>query len=156
MLQIRLSVGTWVKGSITAVVGSGMTSMSEAWIGCQPRMDVPSNPLPSSNSSSWSSLGGIVKCCQMPSRSRNLRSTASTLLSFENLSTSFGVWVAITRAPPTSSSVLLAPLLDRVAAALTGPDADHVVDRQDEDLAIADAAGLGRLLDRLGQIGRAQ
>ncbi len=91
MLQMRLKVGSAVNGSMTAVVGSGTTSMSEAWIGCQPRIDEPSNPLPSSNSSSVSSLGGMVKCCQRPSRSRNFRSAASTLLSFANLSTSFAV-----------------------------------------------------------------
>ena len=42
-----------MNGSITAVVGSGMTSMSDALIGCQPRIDEPSKPLPSSKSSSF-------------------------------------------------------------------------------------------------------
>src|SRR5207245_10467325 len=91
MLQIRLMVGSAVNGSMTAVVGSGTTSMSEAWMGCQPRIDEPSKPSPSSNTSSTSSLGGTVKCCQSPSTSRNFRSTASTLLSFADLSTSLGV-----------------------------------------------------------------
>ncbi len=44
-----------MKGSITAVVGSGITSMSEAWISAQPRMDEPSKPSPSSKISSFSS-----------------------------------------------------------------------------------------------------
>src|SRR5438132_771979 len=57
MLQIRLMVGSAVNGSMTAVVGSGITSMSEAWMGCQPRIDEPSKPSPSSNTSSTSSLG---------------------------------------------------------------------------------------------------
>src|SRR5689334_7122746 len=131
MLQMRLRVGMAVNGSSTAVLGSGMTSMSDELINCQPRMSEPSNPPPSSNKSSLSSLVGIVKCCHVPSRSRNLRSTASTLLSFANFSTSLGVCVAILRAPPTSSFAL-----DRVSAALAGPDADHLVDRQDEDLPV--------------------
>ena len=33
--------------------------------------------------------------------------------------------------------------LDRAFAALFGADADRVLDRQDEDLAVADLAGLG-------------
>ena len=40
MLQISDSVGILAQnGSITAVAGSGMMSMSEALIGCQPRID---------------------------------------------------------------------------------------------------------------------
>lgn len=38
---------------------------------------------------------------------------------------------------------------DRVGAGLAGADADRFLDGRDEDLAIADAAGLGRLADRL-------
>src|SRR5215510_921755 len=91
MLQIRLRVGTAVNGSITAVTGSGMTSMSDALIGCQPRIDDPSNPLPSSNSDSLSSVMGMVKCCHVPRKSRNFRSTQADFFSFANLITSFGV-----------------------------------------------------------------
>ena len=55
MLQMSESVGSAMNGSITAVLGSGITSMSEAWIACQPRIEEPSNPSPSSNTSSDSS-----------------------------------------------------------------------------------------------------
>jgi hypothetical protein len=55
MLQISESVVRVMNGSTTAVSGSGITSMSEAWIGCQPRMDDPSKPNPSSKLSSLSS-----------------------------------------------------------------------------------------------------
>ena len=44
-----------MNGSITAVLASGMTSMSEAWIACQPRIDEPSKPSPSSKTASVSS-----------------------------------------------------------------------------------------------------
>ena len=42
--------------------------------------------------------------------------------------------------------------LDRVFAALAGADADHLVDRRDEDLAVADAAGLGGVRDGLDHL----
>src|SRR3990172_5691502 len=38
---------------------------------------------------------------------------------------------------------------NRRLAPLAGPDPDHVVDRDDEDLPVSDPAGLGRGLDRL-------
>src|SRR5438874_1307961 len=91
MLQISDSVGSAQNGSITAVAGSGITSMSLAWIGCQPRIDEPSNPRPSSNTASSISLGGTVKCCQIPKKSLNLKSTATAFCSFIILIASFGV-----------------------------------------------------------------
>src|SRR6516162_7676380 len=39
--------------------------------------------------------------------------------------------------------------LNRVGAALAGADADRLIDRRDKDLAVADPAGVGGLLDRL-------
>src|SRR5439155_4452129 len=42
--------------------------------------------------------------------------------------------------------------LDGVFATLTGADADDFVDRRDEDLAIADAPGLGRVRDGLDHL----
>src|SRR6516165_4396712 len=39
------------------------------------------------------------------------------------------------------------PRLNRVGAALAGADADRLVDRRDKDLAVADPAGVRRLLD---------
>src|ERR1700720_3833450 len=38
---------------------------------------------------------------------------------------------------------------NRIGAAFPGADADRFVDRRDKDLAVADAAGVGSLLDRL-------
>src|ERR671937_2784740 len=64
MLQMIDSVGSAMNGSMTAVSGSGITSMSEALMACQPRIDDPSNPSPSSNTPSVSSASGIEKCCQ--------------------------------------------------------------------------------------------
>ena len=42
MSQVSDSVGTLMKGSMTAEPASGMKIMSEAWIGCQPRIELPS------------------------------------------------------------------------------------------------------------------
>ena len=91
MLPMTDSVSAAQKGSITTVVGSGMTSMSEALIGCQPRIELPSKPLPSSKIFSSNSLIGMVKCCQVPRKSRNLKSTQTALFSFANLTASLGV-----------------------------------------------------------------
>src|SRR5258708_35499584 len=72
-LQISDSVGYCVNGSSFAVVGSGTSSMSEALIGCQPRIGDPSSPEPSSNESALSC--GVVAgvWCQMPGRSMHFR-----------------------------------------------------------------------------------
>ena len=43
---------------MTAVFGSGMSSMSDSWISWKPRIDEPSNPKPSSNTSAVSCMGG--------------------------------------------------------------------------------------------------
>src|SRR2546421_5048437 len=75
MVQVRLSVGTAQKGSIKALAGSGMASMSEASIDFQPRIEEPSKPNPSSKTSAVSSPKGTLKCCQVPNVSTNLTST---------------------------------------------------------------------------------
>src|SRR5690242_6517782 len=55
------------------------------------------------------------------------------------------------RAPDPSfdATSLSSPPLQRVAAGLAGADADGLLDRHHEDLAVADLAGGGGLLDRL-------
>src|SRR5262245_4062429 len=75
MVQVSESVGTAQKGSMKAVAGSGMASMSEASMDFQPRMDEPSKPRPSVKDSPLSSEVGILKCCQVPKVSTNLMST---------------------------------------------------------------------------------
>src|SRR5438309_4832343 len=75
MVQVRLKVGTAQKGSMNALIGSGIASMSDASIDFQPRMDEPSKPMPSSKASSVNSAMGQLKCCQVPKVSTNLMST---------------------------------------------------------------------------------
>ena len=91
MVQIKLSVGSALKTSIQAVAGSGITSMSLALITFQPRMLEPSKPKPSVKMSSLYSLSVVVKCCQVPSRSVNLKSISLIPLSLINEVTSAGV-----------------------------------------------------------------
>ena len=50
--QLMLSVLCCVNGSMTAVSGSGIRSMSDSWISWNPRIDEPSKPRPSSKTSS--------------------------------------------------------------------------------------------------------
>src|SRR5258706_6206181 len=78
MVQVTLSVGIAQNGSIKAVAGSGMASMSDASIDFQPRMDEPSKPNPSLNTSSVNSPMGQLKCCQVPKVSTNFTSTILT------------------------------------------------------------------------------
>ena len=76
---------------MTAVFGSGIRSMSDSWISWNPRIDEPSNPRPSSNTSSVSSCAGIEKCCINPGRSQNRTSMTSMPLSLTSFRTSPGV-----------------------------------------------------------------
>ena len=79
--QTSESVGASVAGSRTAVSACGISSMSDSEIPCQPRIEEPSKPSPSVNACSSSARIGSVMCCQVPSRSQNLRSTIATAVS---------------------------------------------------------------------------
>src|SRR5437879_1743950 len=65
--------------------------MSLSLIAWNPRIDEPSNPTPSANTASVSSLSGSEKCCQVPGRSVNRTSTICTPASFALRITSAGV-----------------------------------------------------------------
>src|ERR1044071_7474075 len=75
MVQVTLRVGCRQNGSMNAVAGSGMASMWDASIDFHPRMEEPSKPKPSSNTSSVNSPIGTLKCCQVPKVSTNFTST---------------------------------------------------------------------------------
>src|SRR5437667_9122985 len=91
MLQIIVSVVSLQNGSKNAVSGTGMTSMSDSLIACQPRMDEPSKPNPSSKVPSLRVSAGMVKCCHRPGKSMKRRSTARTSFSRMRARTSLGV-----------------------------------------------------------------
>src|SRR4051812_50173014 len=69
-----------------------MTSMSLVLIARQPRILDPSNPRPSVKISSLYSVSVVVKCCQEPGRSVNLKSTSFTSWSLIILLTSEAVF----------------------------------------------------------------
>src|SRR5688572_1780291 len=119
MSQVSDSVGTFRNGSFTAEFGSGMKIMSEAWIGCQPRIELPSLNVPTS-----SFAMGIVVCCQIPSRSMNLKSTIFAPC----FSASFRTSAGVIDVPLLLGGVGLLPEieleLERVFAALARADAD--------------------------------
>src|SRR5687767_1914039 len=91
MVQVTESVGTAQNGSMKAVAGSGMASMSEASMDFQPRIEEPSNPKPSSKTSSVSSDMGTLKCCQVPNVSTNFTSTILAPCFFASAMTPLGV-----------------------------------------------------------------
>src|ERR1035437_1938878 len=64
-----------MNGSMKALSGSGMASMSEASMDFQPRMLEPSKPKPSSKTSSVNSPKGTIKVVQVPKVSTNFTST---------------------------------------------------------------------------------
>ena len=86
--QTSESVAASVAGSRIAEVGSGISSMSDSEIPCQPRIEEPSKPRPSSNAASSSARSGSVMCCHVPSRSQNFRSTIETRVSLAHSSAS--------------------------------------------------------------------
>src|SRR5437879_2402416 len=95
MVQVSDSVGSTMKGSINALLGSGMASMSEASMLFQPRIEEPSKPRPSLKISSVSSRMGQLKCCQVPKVSTNLISIILAPLFFANSITLLGVLISV-------------------------------------------------------------
>src|SRR6266849_9707216 len=91
MLQIIVSVTSLQNGSRKEVSGTGKTSMSDSLMACQPRMDEPSKPRPSSKTPSSRASAGMVKCCHKPGKSMKRRSTARTSFSRIRARTSLGV-----------------------------------------------------------------
>src|SRR5438045_9508427 len=116
MVQGRERVGISQKGSMKAVSGSGMASMSEASMLFQPRMEEPSKPSPSEKISSVSSRMGQVKCCQVPKVSTNLMSTILAALFLANSTTLLGVLMQG------------AEILNRLLAGFFGANADSILE----------------------------
>src|SRR5262245_38608515 len=145
--------------------------MSDSLIAFQPAIDEPSNMMPSSNVPSSIVSTACARCCHLPRGSVNLRSTYLTSLSLIIFKTVFGSDIALRpvvgvgvfwscfwqckrnrpgrRSPYGGINPRPSRASDRFAAAFAGADADHFLDVGHEDLAVADAARVGRALDRL-------
>src|SRR5438552_2917447 len=170
MSQQSDSVGSSMKGSIIADSGSGRKIMSEALMGCQPRIELPSKKKPSLKDSACNFAIGIVVCCQIPSRSTNLKSTIFapffsayfTASAAVMTSPSFGfLRFGNSQAPRTpdrrpcgrrSRKLSSVVWLERVFAALASPDSNRFVDRSDENLAVTDASRTGDSQDGLHHV----
>src|SRR4051812_9446228 len=140
---------------MTAVTGSGIRVMSDSLIAFQPEIDDPSNITPSAKVSSSMMDTSKVTCCHLPRGSVKRKSTYLTSLSLIALSTSLAVFILLgpllsalgkKRCGPIGRRVVGS---DRVGSGLAGADADRLLDARYKNLAITDAAGLGRLADRL-------
>src|SRR5690606_27050542 len=105
----------------------------------------------SANMSSSTVSTYCVVCCHLPRGSVNLKSICFTSLSLIAFRTSWGVLHCsdITIAPLGSQYANSLRALDRVASGFSRPDPNRFLDGGDEDLAVADTAGVGRLLYRL-------
>src|ERR1700722_10777579 len=130
--QTRLMVGTAENGSIL--------TMSDALIGCQPRIDEPSNAKPSSNRAVSRRYPGICVCCHTPGKSMNFKSTYLTSCFFASSITSLGVilppetFLYATDAdctPPARSNSFL--------ASFARTNAYGFIDLNDEYLSVPDA-----------------
>jgi hypothetical protein len=74
-----------------AVFGSGISSMSEAWMPFHPAIEEPSNAWPASNFSFVKCRIGTCTCCSLPRVSVKRKSTNLTSLSFAIFKTSSAV-----------------------------------------------------------------
>src|SRR6267154_3534902 len=133
MVQVNDSVGSTQNGSMKAVSGSGMASMSEASMLFQPRMLEPSKPKPSEKISSVSSRMGQLKCCQVPKVSTNLMSIILAPLFLANSITLLGVLILISAADAVDVVGNLSPpsIVERCGlhcrfASLLGSNSNHV------------------------------
>src|SRR5665213_1283226 len=81
------------KGSMTAVVGSGMRVMSDSLIAFQPAIEDPSNINPSEKESSSMIETSKVTCCHLPRGSVKRRSTYLTSFSLIAARTSLAVFI---------------------------------------------------------------
>src|SRR6476661_3898458 len=88
MEKLRMSVFSLRNGSRYALVGAGISFMSDSWMAWKPRIEDPSNICPSLKKSASRLLAGTLKCCITPGRSQNRTSTNTTSSSLMNFRTS--------------------------------------------------------------------
>src|SRR4051812_2970796 len=168
-------------GSIVAVTGSGIRHMSDSLIAFQPAIEEPSNIVPSAKMSSSIMPMSKVTCCHLPRGSVKRRSTYLTSLSLIDFRTSLAVFMntpfgygrfpalrdassispAVHKRNQAAAAALslffgrkirIAPGSDSVQPGFSGSDPDRFLDVGDEDLAVADAPGLGGAADRIDRL----
>src|SRR6476659_2554015 len=95
MLQVIASVVCAKNGSMTAVLGSDISTMSDSLIAFQPAMEEPSNIVPCVNRSSSIMERSKVTCCHLPRGSVKRRSTNLTSLSLIIFRTDFASAIGV-------------------------------------------------------------
>src|SRR6185369_10228373 len=146
---------------------SGLRIMSDSLMAFQPSIDEPSNIRPSSSSPSVRTPATMVRCCHLPFGSVKRRSThwiSSSLMRFRTSlallirDPSFSDFFRRSGLPEvarncdgssTPRPVIDLQRSDRRVVPLARTDAQRAFDRDNEDLAVADAPGLRGLGDRL-------
>src|SRR5512132_68518 len=89
--QVMFSTASSVNGSMRAVFGSGISSMSEVWMPFHPAIDDPSKACPSVNLSLVKYFAGTDTCCSLPRVSVKRTSTNFTSFSLIIFNTSSAV-----------------------------------------------------------------
>src|ERR1700731_2055282 len=138
-----------------AEFGSGIKTMSDSWIAFQPAIEEPSNICPSVKVSSSMIEMSKVTCCHLPRGSVKRKSAYLTSLSLMSLRTSFALVIDSLPLSWTLADLKRcrpAHFLNRIQPRFPGPDPNRFLDLGDEDLAIADAAGLGRAADGVDRL----
>src|SRR3990172_4156791 len=152
---------------MVAVFGSGIRVMSDSWITFQPAIDEPSNISPSAKTSSSTKVVSNVTCCHLPRGSVKRRSMYFTSCSLISFSTSRAVVITEILlvqeaarhgqgkgrrgAGQTKGRRLTRRRSNRVEAAFAGADANRLFDGRNENLSVADTAGLRGLADRFNR-----
>src|SRR5882757_6801179 len=144
-----ISCGWAAKGSSVAVPRSGSSSMSDSLIAFQPAIDEPSNMTPSVSRSSSTAWTAWARCCHLPRGSVNRKSTYFTSCSLMSEKIfAVSAMMGFLDASNDAGRLIGAPVYccgggwsNGFGAALAGTNADGLVDRGDEDLAVADAPG---------------
>src|ERR1044071_9607725 len=139
MLHTSASVVCAKNGSITAVLGSGISVISDSLIAFQPAMDEPSNIKPCVKTSSSIKERSKVTCCHLPRGSVKRRSTNLTSLSLIVFRTDFASAAIGSVLPSKNGGWFGSLFLDGVRASFPCPDADRFFDIQHKNLSVADA-----------------
>src|ERR1700704_4930097 len=135
-----------------AELGSGIRHMSDSLIAFQPAIEDPSNICPSEKVSSSIIVMSKVTCCHLPRGSVKRKSAYLTSLSLISFRTSFAVVIDCIPFLERSPIETKLPRLDRIQSGFPGSDPNGFLYLGDEDLAIADAAGLGGAADGIDRL----
>src|ERR671917_2005240 len=135
-------------GRIRNVLGSGIAIMSDSSIRLNPVIEEPSKPMPSSSAPANSSRP-TANDFSWPKMSVNQNRMNSTFSSSTRARTSAARVPTASGAIAIDGHLLSFVCLQHVLALLAGADANRVLDREHEQLPVADRAGAGVTQDHV-------